>query len=103
MDFKNVKPSLTVFAFIFPFWSMIASIKYFKSPVSRNLFWFGCAFMGFVFVFNPIRGSGSDGVRYAAQLVEMHNAQLNFDVFSQFLYSQGGELDIYQGLVTFIV
>lgn len=92
-----------IFALFFPFWSMIASVKFFKSLSARNLFWYGCAFMGFVFIFNPVGGSEADGTRYAQFLIEMHNQPVNFNNFIGNFYKEDMSLDIYQTLVTFVI
>ena len=92
-----------IFALLFPFWAMIASIKYFKSPSAKNLFWYGCTFMGYVFIFNPIGGSGADCTRIAANLIEMHNNPVNFETVSGYFYNEENSLDIYQTLVTFLL
>lgn len=91
------------FAFLFPFWSAIASLKFFKSPSARNLFWYGCVFMGFIHIFNPIGGSQSDGVRYAEALVNIDTQRIDANVIKSYFYSQDGSLDIYQPLVTLFV
>ncbi len=97
---KNIY--LYLFALIFPFWAWIASIRFFKSPSAMNLFWYGCAFMGFVFIFNPIGGSTSDSSRIANELIVMHNNPIDFNTVSSYFYSQDGNLDIYQSLLCFI-
>jgi hypothetical protein len=103
MDIKTIKPSQTIFALLFPFWTVIASIKFFKSPSARNLFWYGCIFMGYVHIFNPLGGSASDGVRYAEELVKMNSEHLNFKTLTSYFYSENGNLDIYQPLITLLV
>jgi hypothetical protein len=90
-----------IFALIFPFWSMIASVRFFNSNYSKNLFWYGCAFMGFLHIFNPVGGSGSDGIRYAAALVTMYYNPLDLSTIMGYFYVEGGKLDIYQVIVTF--
>ncbi|MFZ4723999.1 MAG: hypothetical protein ACOYMD_00985 [Paludibacter sp.] len=103
MHKSNVLKSQFLFALLFPFWSMIASIRFFKSPSARNLFWYGCAFMGFVFIFNPVFDTGADSTRIARALIEMHSPDTTIkDVFSD-LFVEDGNVDVYQLLVTFIV
>lgn len=103
MDIKTIKPLKASFALLFPFWTVIASIRFFKSHSARNLFWLGCVFMGYVHIFNPIGGSGSDGVRYAQELVKMNSDHLNFKTLASYFYSDENSLDIYQPLVTLVV
>jgi hypothetical protein len=92
-----------IFTSLFPFWTMILSISKFKASGAKNLFWYGCAYLGVVHIFNPIGGSGSDGIRYAYALVQMHNSKLDFETISNLFYAEGGKLDIYQPLITFVV
>lgn len=82
---------------------MIASVKLFKSPSARNLFWYGCAFMGFVHIYNPVGGSEADGTRIAQGLIDMHNNPIDFDTVVGYFYNEDNKLDIYQTLVTFIL
>lgn len=100
---KRSITSISFFALIFPFWTMIASVRYFKSDYAKNLFWYGCAFMGLLHIFNPVGGSGSDGVRYAAALVNMYNNPLDFNTIIGYLYAEGGKLDVYQVVLTFVI
>lgn len=92
-----------IFAALFPFWAMLQSVIKFKSPSAKNLFWYGCAFMGFVFIFNPLIGTGHDSIRIAQSLIQMHSDNATFkDVFAD-LFVEEGNADVYQLLVTFIV
>lgn len=89
-----------VFAFFFPFWTWILSIVKFDSPNAKNWFWYGCAFMGYVFIFNPVGGSQSDSVRYAQQLYQMHDQQTTFQSIVTSLLEEENKLDIFQSVVT---
>jgi len=92
-----------IFAALFPFWTMLLSIAKFDSKSSKNLFWYGCAFMGFVFIFNPVFDTGADSSRIAKALVDMHSPNTTIkDVFSD-LFIEDGNVDVYQLLVTLIV
>ena len=98
---KNIY--LYVFAALFPFWTMLLSIAKFDSKSAKNLFWFGCAFMGFVFIFNPVFDTGADSTRIAQALVNMHSPDTTIkDVFSN-LFVEDGNVDVYQLLVILIV
>lgn len=92
-----------VFAFFFPFWTWILSIIKFDSPNAKNWFWYGCAFMGFVFIFYPVGGSGNDSTRIAYQLEYFHNNSRNFDAVVAVLYNEENSLDVYQSLITYLV
>ncbi len=82
---------------------MIASVKFFKSLSARNLFWYGCAFMGFVFIYNPIGGTSADSSSIAQGLTDMHINPVNFEKVSSYFFTEEGSLDIYQELIVFIV
>lgn len=98
---KNIY--LYVFAALFPFWTMLLSIAKFDSKSAKNLFWYGCAFMGFVFIFNPVFDTGADSTRIAQALVNMHSPDTTIkDVFSN-LFVEDGNVDVYQLLVILIV
>ncbi len=82
---------------------MLLSTAKFDSKSSKNLFWYGCAFMGFVFIFNPVFDTGADSTRIAKALVTMHSPDTTIkEVFSD-LFVEDGNVDVYQLLVTYIV
>lgn len=92
-----------IFAVLFPFWTMLLSVAKFNSKSAKNLFWYGCAFMGFVFIYYPVGGSGTDSTRIAQGLINMHFNPVDFDIVVGYFYNEDSSLDIYQTLVTFIV
>lgn len=103
MDEKVEKSYQYTFALLFPFWAMLLSVIKFKSPSAKNLFWYGCAFMGIVFIFFPVGGSGNDSTRIAQGLIDIHNNPIDFKTVLGYFYNEENKLDIYQTLVTFIV
>ncbi len=103
MSNKDSKYKLYLFALALPFLSLLTSVRFFKSPSARNLFWYGCIFMGYIHIFNPIGGTANDGVRYAEALVTMHIEPVDIETLSGYFYSEDGHLDIYQPLVTFLL
>lgn len=82
---------------------MILSVVKFDSKNAKNLFWFGCAFMGYIFIFNPVSGSGADGVRVAQGLVDMSIQKTGVNDLIKNLYVEDGTVDIYQTLTTYLV
>lgn len=92
-----------IFIALFPFWTLLLSLIKFSSDNSKNYFWYGCSFLGAVHIFNPIGGSGSDGIRYAYNLTRMHYDRLNFNTIISYFYAEDGKLDIYQTLITFFI
>ena len=102
MMFSRLKYQYT-FALLLPFWAMLLSVIKFKSPSAKNLFWYGCAFMGIVFIFFPVGGSGNDSTRIAQGLIQMHYNPVDLKTILEYFYSEDYNLDIYQTLVTFMV
>lgn len=92
-----------LFAAIFPFWTMLLSVMKFNSPSAKNWFWYGCAFMGFVFVFNPVVDTGADSTRIAQNLINMHAPQTNINSVFSNLFVEEGDVDVYQLLITYII
>lgn len=90
-------------AAIFPFWTMILSIVKFDSKNSKLLFWYGCAFMGIIFIYNPLGGTTNDSIRVAQGLVEMHNQPVTVSTLFQNYWRENGDLDLYQTIVTYFV
>lgn len=100
---KNKNIFFYIFAALFPFWTMLLSVAKFNSKSAMNLFWYGCAFMGFVFIYYPVGGSGTDSTRIAQGLINMHFNPTDFDTVVGYFYNEDSSLDIYQTFVTFIV
>lgn len=98
---------LKFFYFLFPFFALIESVKNFRSPSAKNLFWFFCAFYGLVHIYMPdgvYEGGGADSVRYALTLEHMYNSNLTWSELKNTFYDGSNSgTDIYQPIVTFIV
>ncbi len=91
------------FALLFPFFGMLAALYYHRDKYARLIFWFGCVYLGFVHIFNPIFETGADGVRYAQRLTEFAEVELNFETIKELFYSNGENNDIYQQSITLLV
>jgi len=92
-----------IYFLIWPFGILIESIREFRQPFSKNLFWLFCIYFGFVFIYSdPVTG-GADSARYAAELIKLHNSQASpSDIINSF-YSSNGKVDIYQPLATWLI
>lgn len=88
---------------IFPLTSLYICLRYFRKPEAKNIFWFFCIFLGMVHIVFPEGGSGADGVRYAERLAVLHQQAISWENFAASLYSTGGNVDIFQPLVTYLV
>ena len=109
---KGRQPSISqdrlLLFLLWPFAALIAALKNFRQPQARNIFWLFCVFFGFVFIYeDPALGKfGADSARYAAELIELHNAEepLSFGMLLKSFYNPNSqEVDIYQALVTWFV
>ena len=89
---------------LWPFGALVNSIKNFRNPGSKTLFWLFCIYFGFVFIFaNPTLKGGADSARYAKQLISLHNNPVSWDQLVVMFYnSEDGYTDVYQPLVTWI-
>ncbi len=88
---------------LFPLSSLYLSIRYFRKPESKNIFWFFCSFLGMIHIFNPIEYTGADGLRYAYQLLELYHQPVTWNNFISSFYNDGNFVDIYQPLLTYVV
>jgi len=100
---KNTKGLLYLTVLIYPLWSFYLSFKYFRMPQAKNLFWLFCIFLGMVHIYFPEGESSSDGVRYAQQLIDLHQQPVPFENFTSLFYEDGQFVDIYQPIVTYLL
>lgn len=87
--------------FLWPFLTLLIAIRKFRTQWAMNIFWLYSIFFGFTFV---IVGTEVDAFRYADQLVYYANhSEYNFSLLFSSYLSEGGNLDIAQILLTYIV
>jgi hypothetical protein len=91
-------------ALAWPFCALIFSIKEFRYPYAKNLFWFFCMFVGMTFIVSS-KTLGADSERYAIGLIAMHNQTFLslHDVFHSLYMADAEVFDVYQPLLTFLV
>jgi hypothetical protein len=88
--------------FFNPFLSLCVSLTNYKSSAAKNIVWAGCVFYGLMF--NIIPGQGTDAVRYAEELRQMHLTQISLDLLTSTFYKEGQtRFDIYQPTITLFV
>jgi len=88
---------------IFPLWSLYLSIKHFRGPQAKNLFWLFCIFLGMIHIYFPEGSNEADGYRYAARLIELHEQPVTWDNFASSFYSEKGFIDVYQPTITYLL
>jgi hypothetical protein len=90
-------------SFIFwPLGTMVASLKRWNSPWSKNVFWLFCIFFGFTFIIS--KEGGADSARYAQSLIQYSQSDLDLRHLLNSFYSESsGSIDIASPLITFLV
>ncbi len=87
-----------------PFLSMLASLRNWERPWSKNIFWIFCIFFGFTFIIAQEGFSTADSMRHAELLTEYANAGMSFRQLFNSIYSESsGYVDIVQPLLTYLV
>lgn len=101
----SVPGSEFLFFLIWPFGALLRSLRHFRSPEAKTIFWLFCVFFGFVFIYgDPYNELGNDSVRYAMNLIKMHENPLSWnEIITSFYNLEEGFVDIYQPLVTWLV
>ena len=103
---EKALPRITRYHFfywlIWPFGALIHSLKHFRSPRSKTLFWMFCIYFGFVFVYSRDY-SGADSARYAIEFTQLHNNWFSFSYLKSLFYSNSSYVDIYYPLISWFV
>lgn len=95
-----------IFFLIWPFGALLASLRRFREPFAKTIFWLFCVYYGFVFIYEDpaLERFGADSARYAQNLIDMHQNNMSFkDLLELFYNPKNGSTDIYQPLITWIV
>lgn len=109
MQINNNKNNTAVFilTIVFPFAGLIYSLSHWRKSWAKNVFWLVCVYLGTIFIYWPegtILGEGADGGRYALDLMRYHSSGITLSgVFASYALNGGGQMDLYQPLLTFIV
>ena len=102
-NLSNNQKGIYLTALIYPLWALFLSVKHFRLPQSKNLFWLFCIFLGMIHIFFPEGGSDADGLRYAEQLIELNQQPVTWENFTSFFYEDREFVDIYQPTVTYFL
>ena len=103
---KSVNSSAAfILTLLLPFVGLITSLRHWRQPWAKNVFWIACVYLGAVFIYLPegtILGDGADGGRYVLMMQEIRNLGLSIEtVLIRHLVS--GELDFYYPVVAYFV
>ncbi|RCX05691.1 EpsG family protein [Schleiferia thermophila] len=88
---------------IWPFAVFVRSLRRYRIPQSKTIFWLFCIYFGLVFIVAENYVGSADSARYALQLKELHRESFSFSALVELIYSEVGYVDIYQPLLTWIV
>jgi hypothetical protein len=90
---------------LWPFGALVSAVTHFRKPWAKVIFWLFCVYFGYVFVYaEPFGVGGADSARYAEQLVQLNHSPVSLDALVATFYTPGSNaVDIYQGLVTWLV
>lgn len=104
LTIKKNSIKLLLLFFMWPFASLITSLKYYKQSWSKIIFILFCIYFGFAFVVPENKEGSPDSARYAQALIEIHNSRLSFHSFINSLYSiETNNVDIYQPTITWVL
>lgn len=102
---QSITPLLYIILFLFPLLGGCISLAWRRMKGAKQFFWIFCVFLGLIHIFHPegtVLGEGTDGGRYALELIYMHDYIDSFDELIGTLYNES-ELDIYQPILTYII
>ena len=98
----------TLITFFYPLVGLFLSIRYHRQWWAKNIFWIWCAFMGAVYIYNPVGGSSADKVRIAARFYATHNSETSFATLLNSFYDYDevlgrNNLDLYLPIINFVI
>lgn len=99
-----VPKSELLFFLLWPFGALVRSLRNFRTPQAKTIFWLFCIYFGFVFVFaDPFTG-GADSAGYAKNLIKLHGNPFSWNaLIASFYNGEDQTVDIYQPLATWLV
>ena len=103
INFSGHKKGIYLTAMIYPLWALFLSFKHFRLPLSKNLFWIFCIFLGIIHIYLPEGSNEADGYRYAERFMEFRQKPVSFDNFKASFYEEEQFIDIYQPSVTYLL
>jgi hypothetical protein len=102
---KNLRihPVWIIFWLIWPLGAFLSTLSNYRTVTAKFVFWIFCVYIGLTFVV-PINTEGAaDSARYASELAVFHSMPFSFQNLWDSFYNSSANVDIYQGLVTWIV
>ena len=89
---------------VWPFGVLLAGLKHWDRPWTKNVFWLFCIFFGYTFIIAKDSIGSADSARYAQILTEYSHSSMSFGVLWKSFYSQGSSyIDIAQPILTYAV
>ncbi len=90
--------------FVWPFMTLLASLRHWEKPWSKNILWIFCIFFGFTFIIAQGPDAAADSSRHAELLAQYANADMSAKDLFKSMYSESSSyVDIVQPLITFLV
>ncbi|HOP00267.1 MAG TPA: EpsG family protein [Bacteroidales bacterium] len=88
---------------VWPFGVMLASLRHWRQPFSRNIFWLFCIFFGLTFVIAEGEMT-ADSEYYARLLTTYANSNMDMsDLWRSFYSESSNYVDIVQPIITYLV
>lgn len=102
---KNLRihPVWIIFWLIWPLGAFLSTISNYRTVTTKFVFWLFCVYIGLTFVVPGNTAGSSDAARYASELAVFHSMPFSFENLWDSFYNSSANVDIYQGLVTWIV
>jgi len=89
---------------VWPFGVLLAALRHWERPWSKNVFWLFCIFFGYTFIIAKDSYDSADSVRYAQMLVEYAHSDISAGGLWRSFYSEGSNyIDIAQPVITYLV
>ena len=101
----SVPTSELLLILLWPFGALVRTLRYFRMPQAKTIFWLFCIYFGFVFVYaDPFGTGGADSARYAENLIKLHENPFSWNALLAGFYNGDDQtVDIYQQLATWLV
>lgn len=89
--------------FVWPFGILLASLKHWERPFSRNIFWLFCIFFGLTFIIAEGELS-ADSEYYANALTQYAHSDMSLSELWRSFYSENSNyVDIFQPVLTYLI
>ncbi|MCS3050336.1 EpsG family protein [Parabacteroides johnsonii] len=105
---QQTKGNKLILALLWPIAGLVSSLKHWREPWAKDVFWLVCIFLGAIQIYHPagtILGDGSDAGRYVLELEWMHQSGLIWETLAASFFTGDGHasVDIFQPVLSFLV